>query len=125
MDTAMSGKSGNSPLMPHRRMSNSSLQSASGSDGTFTTGSCDNLIPNIGETVSNSFTVFIAMCLLRFRRLIRNPMSLFFMVFMPVVMVVIGFAVVKSQNIPAEQAKVEFTLSKGKMVLYNKKKVIQ
>ncbi|XP_035703760.1 ATP-binding cassette sub-family A member 8-B isoform X2 [Folsomia candida] len=90
-------------IMPHRRMSSSSQQGSDVNDAInsslTTENQGDNLIPNIGDFDTNTASIFKVMCALRLRRLIRNPASLFFMVVMPVLLVIIGFIIVKSQSI--------------------------
>lgn len=107
-------------VMPHRRMSGSSRQSADDeqliSDLPVSLNDVqgDNLIPNVGDFEPKTASIFKVMCLLRIRRLIRNPVSLFFLLVMPIVFVVIGFVIVKYQAVNQTDAQVAFSLESSK-----------
>jgi hypothetical protein len=122
MDLATNNQS---RALPHRRSSSSSNNSAiSGTvnpsytpDVTDTSSASEdherNLIPNVGELIPSPVSILWAMCVLRIKRLVRNYVSFFFLIFMPVILVASGFAIVKLQSISVQEHKLTFSISDG------------
>ncbi|CAG7816037.1 unnamed protein product [Allacma fusca] len=54
-----------------------------------------NLIENVGKVTTSFAAILLALFLMRFRRLMRSPQSVFFMVVMPIIMAAIGLVLLK------------------------------
>jgi hypothetical protein len=117
MDLATNNQS---RALPHRSSNNSAISDAVNPsytpDVTDTSSVSEdherNLIPNVGELIPSPVSILWAMCELRIKRLVRNYVSFFFMIFMPVILVASGFASIKFQSISQEN-KLTFFISDG------------
>jgi hypothetical protein len=72
-----------------------------------------NLIGDFGPIEKKASSDLLAMCKLRVLRLLRSPSAFFFMIFMPIVLVAAGLAIVKSQSGGYQKQVINFTSPTG------------
>jgi len=72
-----------------------------------------NLIPDQSEMNINLMDSMKTLCLLRIRRLIRSPQSLFFMLVMPSLLVAVGLALMRAQELVLNDSQMSLDDPKG------------
>jgi len=72
-----------------------------------------NLIGDFGDIQIRPGAIFWSICLLRIRRLIRSPQSLFFLLIMPLLLAAIGLYLVKISTVETTDASLNLSHPQG------------